>query len=242
MTAFKRHGIEYLSPSSLNLWNENPRLWAVKYLYKVRDETGPAAARGLAVEAGFSQLLHGKDFATALAIAMASYDQNQQGVIEKERGLIESMLNQCAAHIVEGGASRPDASQLKVEHWFEGVSIPVLGYLDFSFSDFDLDLKTTARLPSEPRPSHVRQVSLYRAARNKPGSILYVTDKKRALYEISDTQRDDALADLQGAALSLQRYLEFMPTAEDAVRCLPSNIDHYTWFDAAKQKLADLHL
>src|SRR6185437_1635547 len=96
-SAFARHGIERLSPSSLNLWLDSPGLWSLRYLANMRDDAGPAALRGIAVEAGLHLCLHNKP--GALETALHTFEQNVQGEIsdeiEAERGLIAGMVEQC---------------------------------------------------------------------------------------------------------------------------------------------------
>jgi hypothetical protein len=123
-----------------------------------------------------------------------------------------------------------NASQLKVEHWIhDAVSVPVIGYLDFGFDGIDIDLKTTKAMPSAARPDHVRQVSLYRVARNRRGALLYVTPKKFAQYEVDDAAMNSALAGLRADALSLSRFLASHADAESAVRSLPMDTEHYAY-------------
>lgn len=240
-SAFRRHGIEWLSPSSLNLWADQPGLWTLRYLAGVREETGPAMARGKAVEDGMLQCLHGKP--GAVQAALSTFEQNVAGEIsdeiEAEQLLIAPMLAQCMLWNPPGQLL---ASQIKVEHFFDGVSVPVIGYLDFSFEPTDVDLKTTKKCPSAPRPEHVRQVALYRAARAKAGGLLYVTDKRQAYFDINDDARDVALGELHSAALTLERFLSRFESGEDAIRCLPMNRDSFRFSKQHELKLAELRL
>ncbi len=109
------------------------------------------------------------------------------------------------------------------------MSVPVIGYLDFGFDGIDIDLKSTTRMPSEARPDHVRQVSLYRAARNRRGALLYVTPKKFAQYEVGDEAMNAARAGLRADALSLSRFLSSHADAESAVKSLPLDTEHYAY-------------
>ena len=43
------------------------------------------------------------------------------------------------------------AVQLRVEHFFDPVPIPVIGYVDMAFDGVDVDLKSTKAIPSAPR-------------------------------------------------------------------------------------------
>lgn len=246
MNPFQKHGIQHLSPSSLNLWVENPGLWSLRYLAAVKEETGPAMARGKAVEDGMLHLLHGKTYEEALAAAHISFWNNTDGGIadeqhEAENALIPGMLKQCM-HLPK--PSPIIGSQMHVEHWFEGVSIPVIGYIDFIFECGSLwELKTTKACPSKPRGSHARQLSLYRTVRQAPSvSVIYVTEKRGAIFRLSEEDAEKCMSELHSAALSLQRFLDKCDDAEDAIRALPMNLDHYAFADVHRAKLAEMHL
>jgi hypothetical protein len=237
--SFERFGIGHLSPSSLNLWRASPGVWALRYIGKIKDEGKAAMWRGSAVEVGLAALLHGENLPYAVHAAHMSFDLNATGNNndeEIEHALIEPMLAQCAKW---KWPSSLNATQLKVEHWFDPVPIPVIGYLDFAFDGIDIDLKTTKACPSTPRADNVRQVALYRAARGRAGGLLYVTDKRHAYYEVTDEMMDEALLEMSAAALSLNNFLSRMDTREDVLRSLPVD---YEYFAAPKTKvpLADI--
>lgn len=246
MNPFQKFGIAHLSPSSLNCWRETPGLWALRYLGKVRDDGSPAMWRGTAVEKGVEAFLLGKPSAHCVSLAEAAFDTLCQGEISdgitKERTNIAPMLRQAAIALSEKKIKLA-GTQIRIETQLEGVSVPVIGYVDFTFlnrTDNDIDLKTTSALPSKPRLAHVRQVATYNRARKRPQALLYVTDKKHALYEISDEEMRDAIDELTNSAQTLERYLAAMPDALAAMRSLPHQLDHYAYGDAARAKVRAL--
>jgi PD-(D/E)XK nuclease superfamily protein len=229
MTPFDAHGIDHLSAASLNLWMANPREWAVRYLARETDEADPAMWRGSAVEAGLAQLLHGRSMDAARTTAIDSFEFNAVGDLseeaEFERSLVLPMLHRASAWTPPGELM---ASQLRIEHWFDDVPVPLIGYLDFAFAvGIDIDLKTTRACPSRPRGNHLRQVALYRTARSRRGGLLYVTDRKFAYFEVQDADAQTALEDLWAAALSLTQFLAKVTDAEEALACLPYNPDDF---------------
>lgn len=228
MNSFARFGIEHLSPSSLNLWRGSPGIWGLRYLAKLKDGGNAAMWRGSAVENGLAAKLRGANDDHAIANAHSSFDLNTKGEItdeiETEQELISPMLRQC---FLWKPPSPLNAAQLRIEHWFDDIPIPVIGYLDFAFDGIDIDLKTTKACPSTPRPDHVRQVALYRAARGRSGGLLYVTNKRHAYYGVDDDTAERALSDLECDARSLQQFLARMDSREDALRCLPIDYEHY---------------
>ncbi|MFG1302131.1 PD-(D/E)XK nuclease family protein [Xanthobacter sp. V3C-3] len=244
MSAFEKHGIRHLSASSLGLWRENPGLWSLKYLGGMKDDAGPAAWRGSAVEGGMLALLHGRELAEAKEKALSAFDATCQGElsdeIAAERALISPMLDVIAT--MPKQPSPLVASQIKVECWLDEVDAPLIGYIDFVFEDGTvLDLKTTKACPSSAKAPHVRQVSAYMLARRTDlGGLVYVTGKKFANYGITPEERDFAIKDLTRDALSLQRFLERFDTPMQAMDVLPMNTDDFRWSDAATEFLMKL--
>lgn len=228
MNSFQRFGISHLSASSLNMWRSAPGIWAIRYIAKVKDGGNAAMWRGTAVENGMAATLRGLSLEMALQAAQTSFDVNAQGEIsdeiDAERALLAPMIEQC---LQWSAPSQLNATQLKVEHWLDEVPVPVVGYLDFGFDGIDVDLKTTKACPSTPRPDHVRQVSLYRAARNRKGGLLYVTNKKHSYFEVDDTMMSKALSDLQCDALSLNNFLARCDGPRDILKSLPVDWDHF---------------
>ena len=47
---FKAHGINYLSPSSINTYINDTSLWVARYLFGARSPSGASAVRGIAQE------------------------------------------------------------------------------------------------------------------------------------------------------------------------------------------------
>lgn len=225
---FKRFGIEHLSPSSLNCWRASPGVWALRYIARIKDDGNAAMWRGSAVENGLAAFLRRTPPDEALTIAYQAFDLNCQGEISDEitaeRSLIAPMLDQCFDW---QSPSMLSATQLRVEHWFNDIPIPVIGYLDFSFDGIDIDLKTTKALPSAPRSDHIRQVSLYRATRARDGGLLYVTGKKKAYYPVTDEMMDGALGDLESDARSLMSFLSRCDSPRDVVTSLPMDRENF---------------
>lgn len=236
MNSFRRFGIEHLSASSLNLWRGSPGVWALRYVGGIKDAGNAAMWRGTAVENGLAAFLRTRDIDVAKSAAFKSFYMNSLGLtaedIETERLLINPMIDQGAKW---QPPSDLNATQLRIEHWFDQIPIPVIGYLDFAFDGIDIDLKTTKACPSSPRADHVRQVSLYRAARGRAGGLLYLTDKKHAYYEIDDAAMEGAVAELRADCLSLNNFLARCDSRGDVLKSLPVDWTHWS---APKTKMS----
>ena len=238
MNPFERHNIKHLSPSALNLWANEPAMYVLKYLHGFRDDTGPAAKRGTAVEAGLDVFLLNRDVSPAdcWKVAVENFRLNTGGVVddehEKECELIVPMLSQAIGALRNAPALL--ARQLSIETWIDGIPVPVIGFLDYVFEDGSiLDLKTTARLPSAPRPDHIRQVSIYAHARQAPVSLLYVTPAKHARYHASADQVAEGLAEVARIAKTLARVLSASSTAADVAEFVSPKFDSFYWNDSS---------
>jgi hypothetical protein len=237
MNPFEKHSIKHLSPSSLNLFRAAPARWVMSYLFKVRDSAGPAAWRGIAVEAGAQHLLYGSNMNAATAAMMENFEANAQGEvsdeIDKERAVLPGMLEQAGKAFLDW--PRPVAKQMKIEHWFDGVSVPLIGYIDFIFDDCLVDLKTTKALPSAPKAAHCRQVALYEAAKGKPAKLAYVTAKKHAVYDVDTAAY---LTELRRDALTLQALLDKCDTPNEVAQITPLDLDSFYWSDLGQANQA----
>jgi hypothetical protein len=223
--SFKRFGIDHLSPSSLNLWRAQPGWWVQRYIRRIKDEDNAAMAVGKAVEDGLAVCLRTGVIGLGVNAAIEGYKLNYRGPEDKER---EAMIGPMLRVLQKWTPpSELNATQIKIEHWLDPIPVPLIGFVDFGFDGIDIDLKTTKACPSSPRADHIRQVSLYRAARGRWGGLLYVTDKRHAYYEVTDEMMEIGLKDLRSAALSLNNFLARCDTADDAVKSLPLDWDSF---------------
>lgn len=225
---FTRFDIQHLSCSALNLWRAAPGLWALRYIARI-SETNPAMWRGNAVEAGLAAMMRGFALDHAVDLARKNFALNADGKSEEEEvaqqaALIEPMLRTLADWTPPSDLA---ATQLRIETWLDGVPVPLIGYLDFAFESFDIDLKTTERVPSAPRPAHVRQVALYRHARGRPGGVLYASDKKWNFFCVDDEAMHCALAELRADALALTNFLARCNSPRDVLASLPIDWDSF---------------
>lgn len=243
---FKRHKIEHLSPSSLNTYVEQPSFWFLKYLMGMREPGNPAMWRGSAVEAGLDSWVYKYDENEALAAMHARFEEDAQGEIEdkidKERDVLGLFLQQaCRACGERGISDMPTARQLKIEYWFDGIEVPVIGYVDYEWPEFGLDLKTTHRIPSDIPGRHARQISLYSMARQKPYRLLYVSTKRADVRELSSDEVRNHIKHLEWNAHTIRRALALYEDPTDLVRLFPPNFDHYMWKDETiRQKATEI--
>lgn len=246
---FARHGIDHLSVSSLALYRNEPARWVAQYLYGIKDRGGAAAWRGTAVEAGLNQALAGEDNDTSAAAALANFalnerdaqnaaqggalDEDTQAAIDRERANIEPMVRQVADNLRALG--RPLTTQRRVERRLPGIEVPIIGYVDYEWDEYIVDLKTTLRLPSAPRPDHAVQVVHYADTLSKRPGLIYVTAKKIQRFAMEHIDVDEARWTLRRSALALRIMLEVAADREEAVNFHVPKFDDFRWSGPAKE-------
>lgn len=240
---FQRHGIEHLSPSSLNCYAEQPSFWCLKYLHGFKDDGSPAAWRGSAVEAGLDHWLFKRDKDVSLVAALDRFELDALGLCddgtERERTAIAAFLDR--AMLATGELGPPTVRQFEVNYWFEGVEVPILGRIDYEWEQEGIDLKTTNRMPSLIPGRHARQISLYQAARGKPYKILYVTPSKFEFKELSNEESQKALKTLEWHAHAIRRVLSMFSCKYELSKIFAPDWDHYFWKrEEARQAAAEI--
>jgi hypothetical protein len=245
MNAFERHGIDHLSPSSINSWINAPSLWVLEKLLKHRGNMGAAAHRGTATEAGVSAGLFNHDLSDddCVAIALPQFDKltalSGDPKRETERAVIPGMIRQGLALRSHGVPQRPNqparfgsGEQHKVEITLEGVGVPVIGYLDWLYPDEILDLKTTLRVPSSMSETHLRQASVYKTAHmDRRVRFFYVSDKRAEKHTLTREQYDQAMRELIGASQRLERFLGLSDDPRELAAVVPHSSESFYFND-----------
>lgn len=229
---FSRHGITHLSPTAINTFAEQPAAWAFKYLLSEKDEAGASAWRGSAVEAGLDYWLFKKDAELANRMALDRFELDAAGLCDnatdRERNRICPMLMR--AMLATGEFDPPTLRQERVEFWLDGIEVPIVGVIDYEWEKFGLDLKTTAAMPTRIRDGHARQISVYQAARKKPYKILYVTEQKHEIKELSSEESERQLKHIAWYAHNIRRGLATFTDKMELARIYLPNFNHpYLW-------------
>jgi hypothetical protein len=229
---FSAHGIDHLSPSSLNLWAASPAIFVLERLLKKRSAVGPAAHRGTAVEAGIVHgLMTGLDANESAAKASAEFARLTALMtgdkVDKEARAVPEMTRMGYAELIPYG--KPTATQGRVERRVDGLSVPIMGFFDLCWEQHGilLDIKTTHALPSKVSTSHARQVALYNAGLGggKDVRITYVTPKKVATYSVENIE--DHLLALERIAKALQRFLAISADPQELAGLIAPDVDSF---------------
>lgn len=248
-SAFERHGLTHLSASQLNTWINAPSFWLLEKLLGFKSVMGCAVHRGAAVETGVSLGLFEPQASdeTCIDAALLAYDRkvalNPDERREIERNAIPGMVREGLALREHGLPIRPNDFQHKVEVRLEGVSVPIIGYLDWLYAGEVLDLKTTLRVPSAMSEPHIRQAAVYKTAHfDKRIRFFYVSDKKSAKHTLTREQYDAAMRQITCAAQRLERFLSLSNDKEELAAIIPHSSESFYWGDpSAKARALEIY-
>lgn len=241
--SFRRHGIDHLSASSLNLWAAQPALWVMERLLGRRAPMGIPAARGKAVEQGVHLGLLGPTRSADECAAEAEREFNRLTALtgdprrDEERPKIAGYVRGALTELRQYGV--PDAYQHRVEVRLDDVPVPVIGFIDWRFSQHGLivDLKTAERFPSEIGNGHGRQGAVYASAHGNFGMrFAYAKPapgkkdpQQVKVYEMSGDDVRRHLAALRTIALSLGRFLAVSKDARELAGLIVPDFDSFWW-------------
>ena len=187
---FKAHGINYLSPSSINTYINDTSLWVARYLFKIKSSSGASAVRGIATE-----------FVLADKYEKGVFDYNLLDVkfmsLCAESGIdLGDIKTAKEKNLLKGFGSVIDknfdyenleAYQEKVEVPIDDMPVPIMGYIDFRFKDKIVDLKTSTRMPTRPTEAQKRQMALYSMAYpNSSVDLFFATPKEHKKFTLKN--------------------------------------------------------
>lgn len=230
---FEHHGIDHLSASSLNAYVHQPALWVMERLLGRSAPVGAAAHRGAAIETGVT---HGLlDLSRAVGecqtVALGEYSAltlfNREEKRFDEMAAVTPTVGQALSILRPFGT--PDLVQEKIERSLGDDLVPLIGYLDYGWSEQGLiiDLKTQLRLASEVTPGHARQVSAYVYGTNMVGRICYATPKRVTIYDVDDVT--ERFAELRHIAIRLGKFLALSRDPEELAGLLVPDPEHWMW-------------
>ena len=246
-SSFARHGIEHLSASSLNLWAAQPALWIMERLLGRRTPPGITAARGKAVEHGVHLGLTNPQIAIEECIEAAEREFMRQTALNTdprrndEHKRLAGWVRGAIAELRQYGM--PNGYQEKIEIKLDDVAVPLVGYIDWKFSDHGLivDLKTTERFSSQISAAHGRQGAVYAAAHGNFGMrFAYAkpspgkSDSRQVtVYEMSGDDVRRHVAALRAIALSLERFLAVSDDPNELAGLIVPDFDSFWWSEPA---------
>ncbi len=228
---FKAHGINYLSPSSINTYINDTSLWVARYLFKIKSSSGASAVRGIATE-----------FVLADKYEKGVFDYNLLDVkfmsLCVESGIdLGDIKTAKEKNLLKGFGSVIDenfdyenleAYQEKVEVPIDDMPVPIMGYIDFRFKDKIVDLKTSTRMPTRPTEAQKRQMAMYSMAYpNSSVDLFFATPKEHKKFTLNNLTLYKK--QLRKVALSIQKFLSISDDKHELASLMYPNLDSWLW-------------
>jgi len=228
---FKAHGINYLSPSSINTYINDTSLWVARYLFKIKSSSGASAVRGIATE-----------FVLADKYEKGVFDYNLLDVkfmsLCAESGIdLGDIKTAKEKNLLKGFGSVIDenfdyknleAYQEKVEVQIEDMPVPIMGYIDFRFKGKIVDLKTSTRMPTRPTEAQKRQMALYSMAYpDSSVDLFFATPKEHKTFTLKNLTLYKK--QLRKVALSIQKFLSISDDKHELASLMYPNLDSWLW-------------
>jgi hypothetical protein len=196
----------------------------------VEDPATSFAWRGRAVEAGVNSILL-DDASDSAAIERARYafelsalgERSDQ--IDKDRRAIAEMVRRAGSLFRRLG--RPLAIQQRVQYQIDGIEVPVIGYVDYVYEKYIVDLKTTFALPSKPRFGDAMQVVFYGDVLSRRPGLIYVSPRDSAVYPHAQIDIDSARRLLRQSAYALRAMLAAADDRQHAASLFVPNPDDF---------------
>lgn len=231
---FTVHGITHLSASKLNLFAAEPAMFIAEYLLGKKQSVGAAAHRGTAAEEGIVHgLMTGADDDACVEVAMRKWHEltalSRDPRKDKEADGLPGIVRMGLIELRPYG--KPTKTQGRVEHYIDGIAVPVIGFYDVLWEDHGIliDIKTQLALTSEIKSSHARQVSLYATAisDNIDARLTYVTPKKVATYGLENVR--DHYGALVKMAHTMKRFLSISRDPQELAGLIVPNLESFYW-------------
>ena len=228
---FKAHGINYLSPSSINTYINDTSLWVARYLFKIKSSSGASAVRGIATEFVLADKYEKGVFDYNLLdvkfMSLCAESGIDLGDIKtaKEKNLLKDF-----GSIIDENFDYKnlEAYQEKVEVPIDDMPVPIIGYIDFRFKDKIVDLKTSTRMPTRPTEAQKRQMALYSMAYpNSSVDLFFATPKEHKRFTLKNLTLYKK--QLRKVALSIQKFLSISDDKHELASLMYPNLDSWLW-------------
>lgn len=237
---FADHGVEYLSPTSINKFRKNPAKWLVNIAgYKDRFYS-PAMSYGTCIEQGITYgcfdhnatvqdcidatNLEYKKIYNKVAETKAEYDFD---ACAKKREMTEDTISAMLPLFRSFG--KPTDAQLRVEHEIEDLPIPMIGYIDLLYENCVRDIKTTGIKP-KPKKDYQYQLSFYAKATGVTPVVdcIYVPRTKKELHSFEVVDIEQNWNEIKRIANKMMRLLALSSDISEVcyLSCLEPDISN----------------
>lgn len=237
---FTQHGIAHLSASSINMFADAADAWVSKYLLGAKFPFSPAAQAGvLAEEAIVNVLARGWNEEDAIENAKGEFIKanifNLNEKVQKRADMIGPIVKMAVKELDQYGDPEfeEDGTQKKilVNADMGAYKMPIIGFLDLYYPQHGLviDIKTTARMPSEMSDSHKRQQAIYKMSNaNYDVRFFYLTGTKSQMFQCDDDWMDT----LKSTKIIIGRMNALLSLPIETIKAVVPVHQSFYWIDA----------
>ena len=259
-TPFQKHGIQWLSASSLNTFKNSPARWILSYLAGMKDAPNAAMSRGKAAENAVEWALQ-NDITSSQEVADYAFEDfakqgpRRRGSSDAEAKKWETeqtTAQKCAVSAFEYIRAQDwgplTSSQGKTQYHIAGIEVPIIGYTDFEFGEAGIvvDLKCVGKAQSKPKADHALQIAGYSLGSNYQQALLYAfprtktnTDQHSArLFKISPETMDQQLRLAAHTAHAIRRLLETSTDLAEIASLYSVDLESFYFSDAKVREAA----
>ena len=158
--------------SSATKFSKSPCEWLCNYPLKLKSPGSPAMTRGNLSEFGaYYKIKRGMQQRDDKAFAkLIEHRFKKLKYLDAEKEILNAI--ECAKQfekvLYERQLRDIVGYQSEMIKKLDGLKYPVRAFTDFEFAKIIVDAKSTMRMPSYPKPDHIRQQALYSKLYNKP--------------------------------------------------------------------------
>lgn len=207
--------IPHLSASTINSFIESRYRFFCSKIRRDPFAGSEHTSRGTAVEHAINVWIEtGNDnFEFLVKTAEKKFDEELQKsglspfTYSDFRDTIEGLVDVALTHYKETFSRNKAVTQHKIEHYLDGVGLPLIGYLDFYQEGVAVrDSKVSGKSPSSIKQGYILQGALYRKATGLPVYFDFFIPNKKPVVKtlmLSDDEYVFGLSYLTAAAKAL---------------------------------------
>jgi hypothetical protein len=237
-----------LSPSSINLFIEEPALWVLKQFFDIRTEMNIFAVRGRLVEEVLNKWYETGKVPTFKSLTPGMIDEtlfvDSHVDIDTLKGF-HDWGKECVKVFKDNVKDKPIKMQGKVEGDICGLNVG--GYLDYEYDDYIIDLKTTNKVPivvsrgeregliSKTKAANIRQQLVYSKLTGKPVRLMYIDqDGNHLYYKVTKRDKEEHWADVEKNIEKIKKLLTL--TRKSVIKEVePKNLNSFYWDKVTKE-------
>lgn len=242
--SYDNHEIDYVSPSTLNLFIAEPAMAMMK-LAGHRGKVGVGAFRGTAIDAIVPDILR-QEYSSVEALKEAAveiFDEEcrNNGVpiddekSQKERLAVPRYVEQAEKFYGSfGGVDGIQHAEFQTLIEYQDEALPVIfkGYTDIVYDDVIRDVKTSSYKVNEPKMPHIIQMAVYGKALGIDKLYLdYICKNDVYSFKLTDEQIELGYNTAVRTTQAIGRALSISDDIRDCAKLYVPDFSSFYWKD-----------